>query len=150
MKTKYAIIVLFLVLTFGCKTENKKIETKVNETKEISLLDTLQLKLNRGKKWLANPETQGGVEKMNSIIQKFKSETNKDYNALGKKLSKQTSYIIKNCSMVGEPHIQLHVVLVPMLDEISNLKDAKNNTEGEAFLANLEGLIKDYFVHFKL
>ncbi|WP_055442397.1 hypothetical protein [Lacinutrix himadriensis] len=149
MKVKI-VIILLLAFVFGCNTENKKGQTKTKETKEISLLDTLQLRLNHGNKWLANPETQGGVVKMNAMIEAFKTETNKDYNALGKKLAKQTSYIIKNCSMVGEPHDQLHVVLVPMLDEISNLKEAKNNTEGEASLAKLEGLIKDYFLYFKL
>jgi hypothetical protein len=149
MKVKI-VIILLLAFVFGCNTENKKGQTKTKETKEISLLDTLQLRLNHGNKWLVNPETQGGVVKMNAMIEGFKTDTNKDYNALGKKLAKQTSYIIKNCSMVGEPHDQLHVVLVPMLDEISNLKEAKNNTEGEAALTKLEGLIKDYFIYFKL
>ncbi|WP_452229361.1 MULTISPECIES: hypothetical protein [unclassified Lacinutrix] len=150
MKTKYTLMLLLLVVTFGCKPETKKVEKSISETEEVALLDTLQLKMNRGKKWLVNPETQGGVEKMNAIIKTFKEENSKDYNALGKKLAKQTSYIIKNCNMVGEPHDQLHVVLVPMLDEISNLKDAKNNTEGEAYLTKLEDLIKEYFAYFKL
>ena len=150
MKQVYIIAILFFALILGCKTENKKIETPLNETKEISLLDTLQLRMNHGSKWLVNPETHGGVVKMNSIIETFKTEANKDYNALGKKLSKQTSYIIKNCSMVGMPHDQLHVVLVPMLDEISNLKDAKNSTEAETYLKKLEVLIKDYFIYFEL
>ncbi|MBQ0788653.1 MAG: hypothetical protein KBT69_14240 [Oceanihabitans sp.] len=150
MKIYNTFIVLLLVSAISCKSEVKKGNKNISETEEVTLLDTLQLKMNRGKKWLVNPETQGGVEKMNAIIIAFKSENSKDYNALGKKLAKQTSYIIKNCNMVGEPHDQLHVVLVPMLDEISNLKDAKNKLEGEASLAKLEGLIKDYFVYFKL
>ena len=150
MKQVYVIVILLLALVFGCNTENKKVESILNETEEISLLDTLQLKMNHGSKWLVNPETHGGVVKMNSIIEIFKTEANKDYNALGKKLAKQTSYIIKNCSMVGEPHDQLHVVLVPMLDEISNLKEAKNSTEAQVYLNRLETLIKDYFIYFKL
>lgn len=150
MKHVYIIAILLLALVFGCKTENRKVDPTLSETEEISLLDTLQLRMNHGSKWLVNPETHGGVIKMNSIIETFKTETNKDYNALGKKLAKQTSYIIKNCSMVGEPHDQLHVVLVPMLDEISNLKEAENNNLGEAYLTKLEILIKDYFAYFKL
>ena len=62
----------------------------------------------------------------NSIISNFKSNTTEDYFALGEALSEQTSTIIKKCSMKGEPHNQLHVVLVPMLDEISILKESKN------------------------
>ncbi|MFD2541865.1 hypothetical protein ACFSSB_05985 [Lacinutrix gracilariae] len=149
MKIKYLLLLMFALAIVACN-DSKKVKLNTSETKEISLLDTLQLKLNQGNKWLVNPETQGGVEKMNTIIKAFKAGNNKDYNALGKKLAKQTSYIIKNCNMVGEPHDQLHVVLVPMLDEISTLKEAENNTEAEAVLTRLEDLIKDYFVHFKL
>jgi len=149
MKIKYLLLLMFALAIVACN-DSKKVKLNTSETKEISLLDTLQLKLNQGNKWLVNPETQGGVEKMNTIIKAFKADNNKDYNALGKKLAKQTSYIIKNCNMVGEPHDQLHVVLVPMLDEISTLKEAENNTEAEAALTRLEDLIKDYFVHFKL
>lgn len=150
MKIYTTILLLLLVFTISCKSEAKKGDNNISETEEVALLDTLQLKMNRGKKWQVNPETEGGVQKMNTIIKTFKSENTRDYNALGKKLAKQTSYIIKNCNMVGEPHDQLHVVLVPMLDEISNLKDAKNNAEGEAALVKLETLIKDYFLYFKL
>ena len=150
MKIYNTLILLLLVFTISCKSEAKKANKNISEIEEVALLDTLQLKMNRGKKWQVNPETEGGVQKMNAIIKIFKSENSADYNVLGKKLAKQTSYIIKNCNMVGEPHDQLHVVLVPMLDEISNLKDAKNSIEGEASLAKLEGLIKDYFLYFKL
>ncbi|MGB1308700.1 MAG: hypothetical protein ACPG6B_07305 [Oceanihabitans sp.] len=150
MKTKYLCISLLLLVIYACKTDTEKKITKASNTTEISLLDTLQLKLNKGKKWQVNPETQGGVEKMNTILKAFKKNTNKNYNALGKNLSSQTSYIIKNCNMVGEPHDQLHVVLVPMLEEISNLKESKNNKEAEKYVMQLEGLIKDYFNHFKL
>ncbi|MDO6597079.1 hypothetical protein Q4512_09135 [Oceanihabitans sp. 2_MG-2023] len=150
MKAKPTMLILFLVFIFGCKTENQKGVIKVNETEAVALLDTLQLKLNHGKKWIVNLETQGGVVKMDAIIQKFKAENSKDYNGLGKKLSTQVGYIIKNCSMVGESHDQLHVVLVPMLDVISNLKEAKNITEGAVYLEKLEALINDFFLYFKI
>ena len=63
---------------------------------------------------------------MDSIISVFKNDQNKNYQTLSKAFSEQTSYVIKNCSITGESHNQLHVVLVPMLDEISTLKESNN------------------------
>ena len=150
MKSKHAIIILISVFFFGCKTENKKAEVKISESKEVSLLDTLQLKMNHGEKWIANSETHEGIKIMDSMINSFYNQKTNNYKLLGQNLSNQTSYIIKNCNMVGESHDQLHVVLVPMLNEISNLKDADNNANAEPSLTNLKVLIKDYFKFFKL
>jgi len=142
MKMKTITTIFILLATLSCKNETK--------TENISVADNLELKLNNGEKWIANPETHKGVEIMGSIISAFKKEEHKNYKNLGETLSKQTSYIIKNCSMTGEPHDQLHVVLVPMLDEISALKESDNSTNVEASLENLENLIKAYFNYFKL
>ena len=149
MNSKYAIIILCLVVVFSCKNESKKENDERIEIQEILLIDNEQLKLNNGEKWIANNETHEGVKNMDSIIKAFKSVKNKDYGLLGGTLSLQTNYIIEQCDMKGEPHDQLHVVLVPMLDEIAVLKDADNN-KSKLALENLEGLIKIYFNHFKL
>ncbi|MEM5564519.1 hypothetical protein WNY78_05370 [Psychroserpens sp. AS72] len=116
----------------------------------ISIMDTLSIKLNVDEKWIANLETEEGVLKMDSIISAFKSSNQTTYKTLGIKLSKQTSYIIKHCSMKGEPHDQLHVVLVPMLDEISILKEEEDEQKAKAALHNLEQLIDAYFKFFKI
>ena len=52
--------------------------------------------------------------------------------------------------MKGDAHDQLHVVLVPMLDEISILKASENNKESEIALRKLQHFIDDYFAYFKL
>jgi hypothetical protein len=145
------LIAIILVVSFSnCKRNDRKIITNILETKEISLLDTLTLKLNKGEKWIVNNETQVGVNKMDSIISAFKKEENKDYLKLGKDLSVQTGYIIRSCNMTGEAHDQLHVVLVPMLDEISTLKESENKKESKLALSELETLIAAYFNHFEI
>jgi len=137
-------------LLLNCKNEHQNVNSKSIEKNEITLLDTLQLKLNNGYKWVANKETHIGIKNMDSIIKRFHNESNKNYVSLGEALSKQTSFVIKNCTMQGEPHDQLHVVLVPMLDEISTLKEEVNKGKTEKALQTLEALISDYFEYFKL
>ncbi len=142
MKTKVIPLILILIATLSCKNERP--------AERISVADNLELHLNNGDKWIVNPETHEGIKIMDSIISAFKKENKKDYNALGKALSKQTSYIIKNCSMKGEPHDQLHVVLIPMLDEILFLRASGNTTDSYKALTTLDALIDTYFKHFKL
>ena len=148
---KIKILIIILIVSFSsCKKETQKSVTNTFESEEISLLDTLALKLNNGEKWVANNETQIGIIKMDSIISAFKTNGNQDYTSLGKDLSKQTSFIIKSCNMTGEAHDQLHVVLVPMLDEISILKESTNTEENKSALNELQELIEGYFSHFRV
>lgn len=150
MRIKYLLYVVLVVLFVNCKNKTSNNSTEQSETKEISILDTLELKLDNGNKWIANLETHIGVKKMDSIITDFKVKDTKDFLSLGTALSHQTSYVIKNCSMKGEPHEQLHVVLVPMLDEITILKEDHNEAVKHKAVSTLEKLIIDYFNHFSL
>ncbi len=87
---------------------------------------------------------------MDAIISAFKTNNKTDYKTLGEDLSKQTSFIIKHCSMKGESHDQLHVVLLPMLDEISILREDTNHKKKKLALHNLELLVSTYFKFFKV
>lgn len=149
MKSKFIFLLVMSLIFLNCKKEIQKNTPSTSVTEEISLLDTLSLKLNNGDKWVVNKATQIGLNKMDSIINAFKTTKENDFMALGTSLSGQTSYIIKSCDMTGEAHDQLHVILVPMLDEIYVLKDSKDLEEMKNAVKNLEKLIGAYYKHFK-
>ena len=149
MRLKLLAISILVIFFFGCKKETQKRVSNTIESEETIPSYTLKLKLDNGKKWVVNNETHIGITKMDSIIKAFSNGDKKNYPKLGKDLSIQTSYIIRNCNMQGEAHDQLHVVLVPMLKEIFVLKESKNRQECKTAIKNLEGLIDDYFNHFK-
>ena len=150
MKLQLVALYILLIFSFSCKKGNNKTISKIMEEKEISVLDTLSLKLNNGERWIVNEATQIGVTKMDSIIKSFNSNKSDNFIELGNNLSKQTSYIIKNCDMTGEAHDQLHVILVPMLDEIWVLKESNKVEDCREAVNELKSLIEAYFVHFKL
>jgi hypothetical protein len=139
MKTKTLSIILIFIATLGCKNETK--------TEAISTADNLELILNNGEKWIANKETHIGMHRMDSIL---KNNRTSDGNLLGDALSKETSYIIKSCDMKGEAHDQLHVVLVPILEEITEIKDVVNTSELKQKTTTLKNLIATYFEYFKI
>ena len=147
----YILFIAILSITIAsCKQDSEKKSLVKPNTEEISLLDTLSLRLNSGEKWIVNNETHDGVSKMDSIITAHKTNKEDNYINLGNNLSKQTSFIIKSCNMTGEAHDQLHVILVPMLDEIYVLKDSQNTEEQRKAAQNLEELIVTYFKYFKI
>ena len=138
-KTFHIQILLTAFLILGCKND------KISTSETVIIPEGLVL--NNGKKWIANEETHLGMKRIDSIL---KNNTSSDGKILGDALSKETSYIIKSCDMKGEPHDQLHLVLVPILEEITDLKDV---TEAKAFgnsVTHLKGLVKIYFQFFRV
>ncbi|WP_257014082.1 hypothetical protein [Winogradskyella undariae] len=140
MTIKYVIITLLLALTFGCKNETAKPE-------KHSAIQLEGLTLNNNEKWIANKETHIGMKRIDSIL---KNNTSTNGKLLGEALSKQTSYIIKSCDMEGEAHDQLHVVLVPILEEITDIKDVENSLDVEKKVTTLKRLTATYFQYFKI
>ncbi len=137
--TSTLIIVVMLLSCYSCKNDTTKIETQT----EINLEG---LTLNNTEKWIANEETHIGMRRIDSIL---KNNTASDGKTLGNILSKETSYIIKSCDMTGEAHDQLHVVLVPILEEITDIKDLTNPSKLNDKVLHLKGLINTYFKYFK-
>lgn len=136
---KNCVIILLLVLAFSCKSET-------TET-EIQAIQVEGLTLNNNEKWIANEETHIGMNRIDSIL---KTNTASSGKILGDALSKQTSYIIKSCDMTGEAHDQLHVVLIPILEKITDIKDVEDASTLKEKKTTLQGLTATYFDHFKI
>ncbi|SDG62517.1 hypothetical protein [Winogradskyella thalassocola] len=131
------ILIMILLSCYSCK----------NNTTKHQAIQLEGLTLNNNQKWIANEETHIGMKRIDSIL---KNNTSSSGKILGDVLSKQTSYIIKSCDMEGEPHDQLHVVLVPILEEITDIKDVENTSELEKKVTNLQRLTATYFEYFKI
>jgi hypothetical protein len=138
MNKKYLIIILVFAVTFACKNETPQPETSNTKIEGLAL--------NNNEKWVANNETHKGMQRIDSIL---KTTTVKSGQLLGALLSKETSYIIKNCDMTGEAHDQLHIVLVPILETITDIKTIENSLELKEKVTILQNLSATYFEYFK-
>ncbi|AUP78989.1 hypothetical protein [Flavivirga eckloniae] len=138
---RHLIFIFLIVVTYSCK--DNKVEIKTDPALEELVLD-------KGNPWLVNNETHIGITKMDALIKDFNKSKDKDYVNLGELLSKQTSYIIKKCSIKGKAHDQLHIVVIPMLDEISILKENKETAIKKAALLKLQIYINKYFQYFTI
>lgn len=134
------LLILLLVLVVSCKSETNE------KNEEVLSVSDSQLQLNDGKKWIANTETHIGMKRIDSLLKNNSSFNGK---LLGEAISKQTTYIIKSCNMKGKAHDQLHLVLVPILEDVSELKESKDALKSKQIQNKLELRLQDYFKYFE-
>ncbi|MCB0536589.1 MAG: hypothetical protein KDE33_03585 [Bacteroidetes bacterium] len=134
------LLILLLVLVVSCKSETNE------KNEEVLSVSDSQLQFNDGKKWIANTETHIGMKRIDSLLKNNSSFNGK---LLGEAISKQTSYIIKSCNMKGKAHDQLHLVLVPILEDVSELKESKDALKSKQIQNKLELRLQDYFKYFE-
>lgn len=141
-------IIIALLSLFCFQTCRNQDQLPVNNEKLIQV-DTIPLKMVNNTKWNANKATQIGMHKIDSTVRKFQALKRQDFKNLGALLSKETSAIVKNCDMTGEAHDQLHLVLVPILEQVVLLKEDHSIADKNTAVKNIEGLVEAYYQYFK-
>ena len=137
-------IVCIVILLSACHQGGKHHREKDREK------PSLALQLNDGGKWPVNKETEEGMNNIMSKIFQLEngSLTVREYLGLGEYFSEQVNFIIQKCDMTGEPHNQLHVVLLPIIEKVEELKNVGSIQEGKKAVSDLEGLGHAYREHF--
>ena len=90
--------------------------------------DAGPLELNDGEKWEADEHTLSVVKDMKSETLDFEKAGKKDYQALADSLTIQLNTLIAGCTMEGKAHDELHKWLVPVTENIKDLKTAKESS----------------------
>lgn len=136
--------------------ENVEMNNEAGVTEEAPEVKTEStsglLQLNDGKKWLANPETSEGMLMMQILIKGFfeTPEDSRNYAEFTGELQYQCNYIIKNCSMKGESHDQLHEVLHPILENVKLAQNAASYEDADESIKKVNELITEYFLYFEV
>ena len=91
-------------------------------------------------------EVHDSLLRMEKLITAFDEAATRDYRALGKALQVEVKVIISTCTMTGEGHDQLHILLNPMLMAIKALATEDG---GRAEFDVLRNSWKDYHSHFE-
>jgi hypothetical protein len=131
MKKMQFVILCALLSLVSCnqptesKSENDTVNTEVEEANELDKPAEVKtsLTLNNGLKWPANPETAEGIAAMIELMNGLSEQENiEQYHLLGEELSKAFALIFEQCTMTGEAHNQLHLLLSPMQKMIIKIK----------------------------
>lgn len=94
-----------------------------------------KVKLDNGKRWIANVETTEGIAKMAALLSSYDPATG-DAKALKAGLEEEFALIFERCTMTGEAHDQLHNYLLPIHKEMAdiNLSEKEDRDELQAYL----------------
>ncbi|GGG48069.1 hypothetical protein GCM10010976_19310 [Bizionia arctica] len=107
------------------------------------------IQLDNGKKWTANPETNIGVEKMKGILKNQVTDRLSDYHNLAIQLTSEKNYVIKECTMKGPSHENLHIWLLPLMEKLEALSEAKNIVEALEIKNNIIENVEGYDHYFQ-
>ncbi|MEO8932714.1 MAG: hypothetical protein ABI295_00275 [Xanthomarina sp.] len=107
------------------------------------------IQLDNGDKWLANIETTDGVNDMLKLISENKTETVEDYLSLANKLNDRKNTLVKECTMDGPSHDNLHVFLHPLIEKIAVLLKTETTEAGAETLKSITDNLNAYTTYFK-
>jgi hypothetical protein len=108
-----------------------------------------EIQLNDGSKWIANTETNEGVDAMLEMVKTSAPKTVDDYHALATKLNEEKNFVVKKCTMEGPSHDNLHVFLHPLIEKIDALGKVSNVDEGAEITANIQENLEGYYNYFQ-
>lgn len=160
-KTIITVIALFFIVA-GCKeiknknaaqdetTDTETIDYK-NHTKTPNELNNDWVNvivMNNDIKWQANIETTDGVREMLTLIKDNKTTTIDDYKKLGVTLNNAKNTVVKECTMEGASHDNLHVWLHPLIEKIELLQKIQNAEEGAQLTSNIKMHLEGYYDYF--
>ena len=114
----------------------------------------IKLSLNNGAKWNSDESTYTGMQRLEMTLTNFKNDnedpSSTDYNKLGNALANINKDIISQCSMKGEDHDQLHVLLAPMLANVDVIKNGQDLLEIKVNTEELNEAVVQFFKHFEV
>lgn len=134
-------IISLSLLLFSCRNNvnekaNKQTETVTNETHQHEN-ETQAIELNHGEKWYIDTNMMTHIRAMEGDALAFSMNPQKDYKSLAEKLQKNIDLLTSNCTMTGKPHDELHKWLLPYIDLVTELSDAKDETESAKHFDNI-------------
>jgi len=156
MKKSVFIILLIVTVMTGCKNTEKQEEIKspkeVVQELETDILSTAwmdDLLLNNDSKWEANLETTEGVEKIQELLKVQITSSIEDYHQLASKLNDVKNNVVKECTMKGASHDNLHVWLLPLMAKIDALSETKTVEDAQKIKQSIIENIDVYSDYFK-
>jgi hypothetical protein len=144
MKKTFLIIAILSLTIAGCNDEKKQTDSVLNNNweKEIKLDDNEA-------KWEANIETTKGVEDLQNLIKTNTTTTVEEYVALAEKLNERKNILVKEFTMEGPSHDNLHIFLYPLIGKINLLLEVTSTEKASEIMSSISDNLTAYNTYFK-
>jgi hypothetical protein len=142
MKKITVSLTVFSFFLFSCSNtsnEKSKQQTKtVTHEEHQHNVEVQTIELNNDEKWKVDANMIPHIRNMENDVFSFTKVKQKDYKNLAKKLQSNIDLLTSNCTMKGKAHDELHKWLLPYIDLVKELSEAKNETEEEKQFQKIE------------
>lgn len=144
------VISLFLFSCGNTSNEKSKEQTETVTHEEHQHNAEIQtIELNNGKKWKVDANMITHIHNMENDVISFVKVEQKDYKSLSKKLQSNIDLLTSNCTMRGKAHDELHKWLLPYIDLVTELSEAKDETEAEKQFQNIQTSFTSFNQYFQ-
>ncbi len=153
MKKKIILIPAIALFLFSCGNASNE---KSEDLSEIETHDehhhddeSEAIELNNGEKWTVDANMLTHIRNMENDVVSFAKVEQKDYKSLGEKLQSNIDLLTSNCTMKGKAHDELHKWLLPYIDLVKELSEAKDETEAEKQFQSIQTSFTTFNQYFQ-
>jgi len=143
----------FSLLLSSCgnsTNEKSNNQTEVAEHNEHHHDDESEaIELNNGEKWKVDANMLTHIRNMENDVISFANVEQKDYKSLSEKLQSNVDLLTSNCTMKGKAHDELHKWLLPYIDLVKELSEAKDETEAEKQFQSIQTSFTTFNQYFQ-
>ena len=144
------LISLFLFSCSNTSNEKSKQQTETVTHEEHQHSDDVQtIELNNGEKWKVEGNMITHIRNMEIDINSFANVEQKDFKSLAEKLQSNIDLLTSNCTMEGKAHDELHKWLLPYIDIVKELSEAKDETEASKQFKNIQTSFTTFNQYFQ-
>lgn len=145
-----SVISLFLFSCGNTSNEKSKEQTETVTHEEHQHNDENEtIELNNGGKWKVDANMITHIRNMENDIISFDKAEQRDYKSLSEKLQSNIDLLTSNCTMKGKAHDELHKWLLPYIDLVKELSEAKDETEAEKQFQNIQTSFTTFNKYFQ-
>jgi TolA-binding protein len=146
----FTLISLFLFSCSNTSNEKSKQQTETVTHEEHQHSDDVQtIELNNGEKWKVEGNMITHIRNMEIDINSFANVEQKDFKSLAEKLQSNIDLLTSNCTMEGKAHDELHKWLLPYIDIVKELSEAKDETEASKQFKNIQTSFTTFNQYFQ-
>lgn len=158
----YLLALAFIITTLSCKNNTPTVDvapenkTPLEKQMEQLLNDPIlsndwknEIQLDGTNKWVANQETTQGVRQMLTILENTAIGPEMNFNELATQLKSEVNVVIKECSMKGASHDNLHVFLMPLIDKVDAMQVETDMEKNKALFSSIYYNLEAYDTYFK-
>jgi ABC-type Zn2+ transport system substrate-binding protein/surface adhesin len=163
---KHVIFTMGLLALVSCKdgkneattTKSEVVENAVDATEEQTkeaASDVYanawmsEIQMDNGSKWPSDVQTNQGAQKLQNSMQAHTTVTLDDYHKLAEDLNTIKNTLVKECTMTGPPHDNLHIWLHPLIEKIAALTTVENLDDAKNMKQSIAENINGYNTYFK-